>query len=78
MYDSLFIPDSTEEFPANVNRDSLRIIPHAKAEPKMAEAKAGDRFQFLRMGYFCTDSRYSKPGKPVFNLTVGLKDSFKG
>lgn len=78
MYDSLFIPESTEEFPANVNRDSLRIIPHAKAEPKMAEAKAGDRFQFLRMGYFCTDSRYSKPGKPVFNLTVGLKDSFKG
>ena len=74
MYDSLFIPESTEEFPANVNRDSLRIIPHAKAEPKMAEAKAGDRFQFLRMGYFCTDSRYSKPGKPVFNLTVGLKD----
>ncbi len=78
MYDSLFIPESTEEFPANVNRDSLRIIPHAKAEPKMAEAKAGDRFQFLRMGYFCTDSRYSKPGKPVFNLTVGLKDSFRG
>lgn len=78
MYASLFIPESTEEFPANVNRDSLRIIPHAKAEPKMAEAKAGDRFQFLRMGYFCTDSRYSKPGKPVFNLTVGLKDSFKG
>ena len=78
MYDSLFIPESTEEFPANVNSDSLRIIPHAKAEPKMAEAKAGDRFQFLRMGYFCTDSRYSKPGKPVFNLTVGLKDSFKG
>ena len=78
MYESLFIPESTEEFPANVNRDSLRIIPHAKAEPKMAEAKAGDRFQFLRMGYFCTDSRYSKPGKPVFNLTVGLKDSFKG
>lgn len=78
MYDSLFIPESTEDFPANVNRDSLRIIPHAKAEPKMAEAKAGDRFQFLRMGYFCTDSRYSKPGKPVFNLTVGLKDSFKG
>lgn len=78
MYDSLFIPESTEEFPSNVNRDSLRIIPHAKAEPKMAEAKAGDRFQFLRMGYFCTDSRYSKPGKPVFNLTVGLKDSFKG
>lgn len=78
MYDSLFIPESTEEFPANVNRDSLRIIPNAKAEPKMAEAKAGDRFQFLRMGYFCTDSRYSKPGKPVFNLTVGLKDSFKG
>ena len=78
MYDSLFIPESTEEFPANVNRDSLRIIPLAKAEPKMAEAKAGDRFQFLRMGYFCTDSRYSKPGKPVFNLTVGLKDSFKG
>ena len=77
MYDSLFIPESTEEFPANVNRDSLRIIPHAKAEPKMAEAKAGDRFQFLRMGYFCTDSRYSKPGKPVFNLTVGLKDSFR-
>ena len=78
MYDSLFIADSTAEFPANVNRDSLKIIAHAKAEPKMLEAKAGDKFQFLRMGYFCTDSRYSTPGKPVFNLTVGLKDSFKG
>ncbi len=78
MYDSLFIPDSTEEFPGNVNRDSLKILPHAKAEPKMAEAKAGDKFQFLRMGYFCVDSRYSQVGKPVFNLTVGLKDSFKG
>ena len=78
LFDKLFIPGSTEEFPKNVNKDSLKILTNCKAEPNLAQAKAGDKFQFLRMGYFCADSRYSKEGHPVFNHTVSLKDSFKG
>ncbi len=78
MFDKLFIPGCTEEFPKNVNRDSLKILTNCKAEPNLAQAKAGDKFQFLRMGYFCVDNRYSSEGHPVFNHTVSLKDSFKG
>ena len=78
LFDKLFIPGSTEEFPKNVNKDSLKILTNCKAEPNLAQTKAGDKFQFLRMGYFCVDSRYSTEGHPVFNHTVSLKDSFKG
>jgi glutaminyl-tRNA synthetase len=52
------------------------VIANAKLEPSLAEAKAGDTFQFLRMGYFCADQE-TVSGKPVFNLTVGLKDGYK-
>jgi glutaminyl-tRNA synthetase len=43
----------------------------------LAVAKPGDRFQFERMGYFCVDTEDSAPGKPIFNRTVTLKDSYK-
>jgi glutaminyl-tRNA synthetase len=46
-----------------------------QAEPALASAKAGDRFQFERIGYFCVDSE-SGPGRPVFNRTVTLKDTW--
>lgn len=45
-------------------------------EPAIAQAQIGDRFQFLRMGYFCKD-RDSTEARPVFNRTVALKDGFK-
>jgi glutaminyl-tRNA synthetase len=80
MYDNLFTkenPGETEEdqdFTANLNPKSLEIL-HGKLEPSLAAAAAGERFQFERMGYFCVDPD-SAPGKPVFNRTVGLKDTW--
>ena len=48
----------------------------AYGEPALAEAEPGAKFQFERIGYFCVDARESKPGAPVFNRTVTLKDSW--
>jgi glutaminyl-tRNA synthetase len=45
-------------------------------EPFVKDAKAGDKFQFERIGYFCVDSKHSTEGKPVFNRTVTLKDAW--
>jgi glutaminyl-tRNA synthetase len=81
LYDHLFNvenPDVAPEgktFLDNMNPDSLKII-NAWVEPALVEAKSGEKFQFERVGYFCVDSKYSEPGKPVFNRTVGLKDSW--
>ncbi|MCX7771596.1 MAG: glutamine--tRNA ligase/YqeY domain fusion protein [Clostridia bacterium] len=82
LYDMLFKVENPDEVPEggdykdNLNPDSLKILTHSKLEPALAEAKPGDRFQFLRMGYFCVDNKDSKPGAMVFNKTVGLKDSW--
>jgi len=59
----------------NLNPKSLEIISDAKVEPSLASAAAGSRYQFERLGYFCVDLD-SKPGKPVFNRTVALKDAW--
>ncbi len=81
LYDSLFTkenPDETEEgkdFTDNLNPNSLETLPHAFVEPALASARALDRFQFERLGYFCVDPD-SKPGKLVFNRTVTLKDTW--
>ena len=53
------------------------MLTGCKLEASLAEAKPTDRFQFLRLGYFCADSKDSKPGALVFNRAVSLKDSFK-
>jgi glutaminyl-tRNA synthetase len=80
LYDNLFSkenPGETEEgqdFTANLNPHSLEIV-QAKAEPSLATAAVGDRFQFERLGYFAVDLE-SAPGKLVFNRTVGLKDTW--
>ncbi|MCB9080395.1 MAG: glutamine--tRNA ligase/YqeY domain fusion protein [Lewinellaceae bacterium] len=81
MYDRLFaVPDPTAEEFSDItealNPNSLQIISQAYLEPSLAEAKPGDQFQFMRKGYFCVDPD-SQPGKPVFNLTVGLKDTWQ-
>jgi glutaminyl-tRNA synthetase len=80
LYNPLFNvenPASEEgDFKDFINPDSLQILPNALIEPQLAKAKTGDHFQFLRNGYFCAD-KDSKPGMPVFNRTVTLKDSFK-
>jgi len=81
VYDRLFTkedPNKVEEgqqFTANLNPNSLETISNAKLEPSLADAKPGSRYQFERLGYFCVDLD-SKPGKPVFNRTVALKDAW--
>src|SRR5712692_8706559 len=79
LYDHLFTapkPDETEDWKALVNARSLEVLRGAKLEPALAGAKAGDRFQFERQGYFCVDSRDSAPGRLVFNRAVGLRDTW--
>ena len=80
VYDRLFTneqPDAEKEidFMEFVNKDSLSIQ-NAFAEPSLKDAKVGDHYQFQRIGYFTLD-KDSTDGKPVFNRTVTLKDSFK-
>jgi glutaminyl-tRNA synthetase len=64
------------DFLADINPDSKSVIT-AQLETSLKEAAAEDRFQFERHGYFVTDRVDSKPGAPVFNRTVTLKDSWK-
>jgi glutaminyl-tRNA synthetase len=81
VYENLF----TKEDPSDVdegkdvldylNPNSLEVIRNAKLEPSLANAAAGSRYQFERLGYFCVDPD-SKPGKPAFNRTVALKDTW--
>lgn len=82
LYDRLFekedpmdVPEG-EDFHANMNKDSLKVLTQCKLEPSLANAKPGERFQFERMGYFCVDKKDSTEGSPVFNRTVTLRDTW--
>ena len=80
LYDRLFcvpdpLGDPERDFIEFLNPDSLTVVT-ALGEPALAESKPGDKFQFERIGYFCADTRASKPGTPVFNRTVTLRDSW--
>ena len=78
LYDRLFnVPDpaAAEDFRACLNPESLTVLTGCKIEPSVANAPSGSRYQFERQGYFCVDSD-SAAGKPVFNRTVSLKDSW--
>lgn len=66
-----------EDGSLNLNPNSLTVLKNCYLEPALKEAKAYDSFQFVRTGFFCADSRDSKPGAPVFNRIVSLKSSFK-
>ncbi len=80
LYDTLFTkrdPNELEEgedWLANLNPKSLEAISEARLEPMLAEAAPGSRWQFERMGYFVADTKHSRPGAPVFNRTVTLRD----
>ena len=78
MYDRLFTKEDPEEgdegFLACINPNSLAIFT-GYVEPSLSSPKAGDRFQFERQGYFCADVDTTSE-KPVFNLTVNLKDAW--
>ena len=80
LYDRLFTIENTAEVPEGktyldfLNENSLQKIEHAMVEPSLADTKAGDKFQFVRFGYFCKDSHYEN----TFNQVVSLKDAFAG
>ncbi|MCL4203441.1 MAG: glutamine--tRNA ligase/YqeY domain fusion protein [Pirellulaceae bacterium] len=82
LYDRLFTkadPDDLaegEDYKTYLNPDSLQILRGCAAEPGLAAAQPGERFQFERLGYFCVDSRDSRLGAPVFNRTVSLRDTW--
>ncbi|HCO92458.1 MAG TPA: glutamine--tRNA ligase, partial [Phycisphaerales bacterium] len=81
LYDHLFTkenPDDVaegEDFKSSLNPDSLEILHSCRIEPSLADAKPLSRYQFERLGYFCADKDSTKE-KPVFNRTVGLRDTW--
>lgn len=82
LYDYLFTkpdPDRTEEgedFLSFLNPNSLVTLTGCKVEPSLARVKPGALYQFERQGYFCADPDTEKSGRPVFNRTVSLKDTW--
>jgi len=80
LYDRLFnheAPDSAEgDYRDYINPESLVVLTGCKAEPGLKDAMPEARYQFEREGYFCADKKDSSPGKPVFNLTVTLRDTW--
>ena len=82
MYDRLFSVENPDgqaaetgkDFTELINPDSLSVLPNVKAEPSLGNSKPGDQFQFMRKGYFICDEDSAE--KRVFNMTVGLRDSW--
>ncbi|MBR4494245.1 MAG: glutamine--tRNA ligase/YqeY domain fusion protein [Clostridiales bacterium] len=81
LYDQLFTIDEPDLADVNyldyINKDSLITIKDAKVEASLKNAGSDDRYQFLRVGYFCADNKDSSPDHLVFNRAVSLKDSYK-
>ena len=82
LYETLFtvrdpmdVPEGTD-WKTLLNPKSLEVVKGAKLEPSLAGARPESRWQFERMGYYCVDRRDSKPGAPVFNRTVTLRDEW--
>ncbi|MBL0159294.1 MAG: glutamine--tRNA ligase/YqeY domain fusion protein [Bryobacterales bacterium] len=81
LYENLFLTEDPndssrgQDWTENINPKSLEVLQGAKLEPSLGSAKAGDKFQFERMGYFCVD-RDSTPERAVFNRTLGLRDTW--
>lgn len=81
MYDRLFNVENPDEdkdvdFKEHLNPQSLTSLTNCLVEPSLENLKPGSSVQFERQGYFCLDSKDSRPGKLVFNRTVGLRDSW--
>lgn len=81
LYDNLFTeedPDAGDnDFLDLVNKNSLETLNHCKLEKSLLDAKPGMSYQFMRIGYFCVDNKYSTSERLIFNRSVLLKDSFK-
>jgi glutaminyl-tRNA synthetase len=82
LYDHLFSKEDPDDTPAgvdwtaNLNPQSLERLADSCVEPSLANAKAGARYQFERLGYFCVDNVDSLPGHLVFNRSVTLRDTW--
>jgi len=82
IYEHLFLKEDPFDVPegaditVNLNPESLQVLTDCLVEPSLAAAKAGQRYQFERLGYFCVDTD-SRPGRLVFNRTVKLKDEWE-
>ena len=82
LYDHLFTQEDPDDVPdgadwmANLNPKSLERLTDCRVEPCLKDARAGERYQFERLGYFCVDSMDSSPGALVFNRTVTLRDTW--
>jgi glutaminyl-tRNA synthetase len=80
LYDRLFNHESPDaaagDYRDTLNPDSLQVLRDCRVEPALANTPPETRLQFEREGYFCTDRFDSKPGALVFNLTIGLRDTW--
>ncbi|HXH83724.1 MAG TPA: glutamine--tRNA ligase/YqeY domain fusion protein [Candidatus Tectomicrobia bacterium] len=79
LYDTLFAvprPDEAEDFMTVLNPRSLEVLRGCRVEPSLATVAPETRVQFERQGYFCADWHDHRPGRPVFNRTVGLRDTW--
>jgi glutaminyl-tRNA synthetase len=78
LYDRLISVASPagDDWKSALNPDSVQLLTDARLEPSLAAARPEDRFQFERLGYFTADLQDSLPGRPVFNRTVTLRDSW--
>ena len=79
LYDTLFSapkPDDLEDWKTGINPGSLETVMGCRVEPALGDTTPDARFQFERTGYFAVDGRDSRPGRPVFNRTVGLRDTW--
>jgi glutaminyl-tRNA synthetase len=82
LYDHLFKEQHPEDVPEgksyleNLNPESLKVLAHCKLEPSLKDSRPDEKVQFERHGYFVADLVESKPGAPVFNRAVSLRDSW--
>jgi glutaminyl-tRNA synthetase len=82
LFDRLFVKEemntlgADDDFRNYLNPESLQVLPAAKAEAAVADVQPGDRFQFLRHGYFCADTKDTAHGIPVINRITGLRDTW--
>lgn len=76
LYDALLLANTEGDFMNRLNHDSIQVLPNARIEKAGADIQPGERFQFMRQGYFVADED-SRDGALLFNQIVGLKDSYK-
>ncbi len=82
LYDHLFTQEDPDDVPegadwrSNINPKSLERLTSCRVEPFLSKAKAGERYQFERLGYFCVDPVDSRSGALVFNRAVTLRDTW--